>query len=143
MVFVTAQMKRVVVLNMYIYFFLLYNSVYTHFYLILRKVTIMNNLFDLNIKKVLENWLCVYKNIYLCYYTDVIIIDYSYILTFYYVYLFDLLTVDLRKENSFVWVLFLYCVFKRSYTFCVTSFFMSAKYVCKCRQSMQTLLLQV
>ena len=56
MVFVTAQMKRVVVLNMYIYFFLLYNSVYTHFYLILRKVTIMSNLFDLNIKKVLENW---------------------------------------------------------------------------------------
>ena len=56
MVFVTAQMKRVVVLNMYIYSFLLYNSVYTHFYLILRKVTIMSNLFDLNIKKVLENW---------------------------------------------------------------------------------------
>ena len=49
-------MKRVVVLNMYIYSFLLYNSVYTHFYLILRKVTIMSNLFDLNIKKVLENW---------------------------------------------------------------------------------------
>ena len=50
------QMKRVGVLDMYIYSFLLYNNVYTHFYLILRKVTIMSNLFDLNIKKVLENW---------------------------------------------------------------------------------------
>ena len=77
---------------------------------------------------------CIYKNIYLCYYTDVIVIGYSYILTFYYIYLFDLLTVDLRKKNSFIWVLFLYCVFKRGYTYCGTSFF----YVCKLRLQMQT-----
>lgn len=41
--------------NIYIYSFLLYNNVYTYFQL--RKVTIMSNLFDLNMEKVLENWL--------------------------------------------------------------------------------------
>lgn len=38
--------------NIYIYSFLLYNNVYTYFQL--RKVTIMSNLFDLNMEKVLR-----------------------------------------------------------------------------------------
>lgn len=43
--------------NIYTYSFLLYNNVYTYFQL--RKVTIMSNLFDLNMEKGVRKLACV------------------------------------------------------------------------------------